>query len=125
MRSWERLFETVPICSELSVALSFPAICKALHRIGAALAEANGLLTTLTTLKLIFWLCFWNTVSNLVFRLSNYLQGSRIDYITAKHLIYACCLELSELRDEQEFSYIERYANQKAGAETNSHVIND
>ena len=66
-------------------------------------------------------LCFWNKVLNLLFRLSNYLQGSKIDLITATHLINACCLELSELRDEQEFSSIERDVKQlaqKAGAET-------
>lgn len=109
---------------------SFPAICKALRRIargdltnctGAALAEAYGLLATVTTFEFIFLLCFWNKVLNIVFRLSNYLQGSKIDLITATHLINACCLELSELRDEQEFSSIERDAKQfahKAGAET-------
>jgi len=113
-----------------SVVSSIPAICKALRRIarrditnctGAALAEANGLLATITTFEFIFMLCFWNKVLNLVFRLSSYLQGSKIDLITAVHLINACCLELSELRDEQEFSSIERDSKQlaqKAGAET-------
>ena len=113
-----------------SVVSSFPAICKALRRIargdiknctGAALAEANGLLATITTFEFIFLLCFWNKVLHLVFRLSNYLQGSKIDLITATHLINACCLELSELRDEREFTSLERDAMQlaqKAGAET-------
>jgi len=63
-------------------------------------------------------LCFWSKVLNL-----NYLQGSKIDLITATHLINAYCLELLELRDEQEFSSIESDAKQlrptqKAGAET-------
>lgn len=113
-----------------SVVSSFPAICKALRRIargditnctGTALAEANGLLATLTAFEFIFLLCFWNKVLNIVFRLSNYLQGSKIDLITATHLINACCLELSELRDEQEFSSIEREAKRlarRAGADT-------
>ena len=46
---------------------------------------------------------------------------SKIDLITATHLINACCLELSELRDKQEFSSIECEAKQlaqRAGADT-------
>jgi len=110
------MMRTVQIQAYIATAvesLSFPAKCKALRRIarggitnctGAALTEANGLLATITTFEFIFLLCFWNKVLYLVFRLSNYLHGSKIDLITATHLINAWWLELSELRDEQEFS---------------------
>jgi len=80
------------------VVSSFPAIglCKALRRIargditnctGAALAEANLLFATITTFEFIFCSASGTRFLNLVFRLSNYLQVSKIDLINATHLI--------------------------------------
>lgn len=104
-----------------AVLKSMPAIIEALYRISdhertspKALAEAQGLLTTLETFEFMFMLHFWNNVLGQTFILSNYLQKESIDLNAALELIDKCATNLKRLRSEEGFANIETSAREKA-----------
>ena len=75
---------------------NLPALVVALQRIvdgeiqkctPKQLAEAKGILVTLTTYEFLVVLIFWSKVLKNAFHLSTYLQISSLDLITGSHLI--------------------------------------
>ena len=105
-----------------AVLKSMPAIIEALdviinEDVGStpkAAADAQGLLATIETFEFMFMLNFWNFVLEKTFCLSNYLQKSSIDLISALAQIDSCASTLKQLKSDEGFEEIEKSAKEKA-----------
>ena len=104
---------------------NLPALVVALQRIvdgeiqsctPKQLAEAKGILVTLSTYEFLLVLIFWSKVLKTAFDLSTYLQESSIDLITASHLITIFENDMKSMRTEyeSEFNQIEIEATELA-----------
>ena len=98
---------------------SLPCIIDTLHKIAngeipntkcKTVSEANGLLSCMLTLEFMFLLQFWTKVLDSVNKLSEYLQNSSIDLITAENLIKSCHSGILEMMDDITFGNLERDA---------------
>ena len=80
------------------------------------LAEAKGILVTLSTYEFLLVLIFWSKVLKKAFDLSTYLQNSSLDLITASHLITIFENDMKSMRTEyeSEFKQIEIEATELA-----------
>ena len=104
---------------------NLPALVVALQRIvdgeiqnctPKQLAEAKGILVTLSTYEFLLVLIFWSKVLKKAFDLSTYLQKSSLDFITASHLITIFENDMKSMRTEyeSEFKQIEIEATELA-----------
>lgn len=102
-----------------AVLKNLPCIIHTLHKIAngeipntkcKTVSEANGLLSCMLTLEFMFLLHFWTKVLDSVNKLSEYLQNSSIDIITAENLIKSCHSGILEMRDDITFDSLERDA---------------
>ena len=80
------------------------------------LAEAKGMLVTLSTYELLVVLIFWSKVLKNAFELSIFLQKSSVDLKTASHLITIFGNDMKSMRTryESEFKQIEIEATELA-----------
>ncbi|KAL4132669.1 hypothetical protein QTP88_009787 [Uroleucon formosanum] len=67
------------------------------------ISEAQGLLFQIMNFKFSFLLVLWKNTLGKVNILSNYLQNSKIDLITAHDMVSTCFLDISSLRNEENF----------------------
>ena len=97
---------------------NLPALVVALQRIvdgeiqnctPKQLAEAKGILVTLSTYEFLLVLIFWSKVLKKAFDLSTYLQKNSLDLITASHLItiFENDMKIMRTEYESEFKQIE------------------
>jgi len=104
---------------------NLPALVVALQRIldgeikncsPKQLAEAKGMLETLSTYEFLVFLIFWSKVLDKAFNLSIYLQKSRLDLVTASHLIQLFEKDMKNMRNqyESQFKQIENETTELA-----------
>lgn len=107
-----------------SVYINLPAIVTSLKRISdgellniklKTISEAQGLLFQIMNFKFSFLLVLWKNILGKVNILSNYLQNSKIDLITAHDMVSTCFLDISSLRNEEHFLKIKCNATELCG----------
>jgi len=107
-----------------SVYINLPAIVTSLKRISdgelpniklKSISEAQGLLIQIMNFKFSFLLVLWKNILGKVNILSNYLQNSKIDLITAHDMVSTCFLDISSLRNEEHFLKIKYNATELCG----------
>ncbi|KAL4112674.1 hypothetical protein QTP88_016421 [Uroleucon formosanum] len=107
-----------------SVYINLPAIVTSLKRISdgellniklKTISEAQGLLFQIMNFKFSFLLVLWKNILEKVNILSNYLQNSKIDLITAHDMVSTCFLDISSLRNEEHFLKIKCNATELCG----------
>lgn len=107
-----------------SVYINLPAIVTSLKRISdgelpniklKTISEAQGLLFKIMNFKFSFLLVLWKNILGKVNILSNYLQNSKIDLITAHDMVSTCFLDISSLRNEEHFLKIKYNATELCG----------
>ncbi|KAL4103938.1 hypothetical protein QTP88_019255 [Uroleucon formosanum] len=90
-----------------AVYFSLPAIVKTLKKISKGevpntkqktVSEAQGLLLHIINFKFSFFLIMWRTILDKVYILSNYLQNSSINLLTAHSMIQACFTDIDSMR---------------------------
>jgi len=107
-----------------SVYINLPAIVTSLKRISdgellniklKTISETQGLLFQIMNFKFSFLLVLWKNILGKVNILSNYLQNSKIDLITAHDMFSTCFLDISSLRNEEHFLKIKCNATELCG----------
>lgn len=107
-----------------SVYINLPAIVTSLKRISdgellniklKTISEAQGLLFQIMNFKFSFLLVLWKNILGKVDILSNYLQNSKIDLITAHDMVSTCFLDISSLRNEEHFLKMKCNATELCG----------
>lgn len=99
--------------------ISLPTIVKSLKNISKGkiintkskvVSEAQGLLFHMMNLKFSFLLVMWKNILEKAYILSNYLQNSSIDLITALNMVEVCSEDIIATRTTEEFFNIQRNA---------------
>lgn len=102
-----------------SVYINLPAIVNALQKIADGkilntklkiISEAQGLIFQIKNFKFSFLLVLWKNILEKVYILSNYLQNSKIDLITAHSMIEVCYSDILLLRTDEHFINIKQRA---------------
>lgn len=102
-----------------AVYFSLPAIVKTLKKISKGeipntkqktVSEAQGLLLHIINFKFSFFLIMWRTILDKVYILSNYLQNSSINLLTAHSMIQACFTDIDSMRTIEVFMEVKEKA---------------